>query len=562
MRKIGLAAMAVALAACGVEGGSPEPGAGPPPAASYRCDGTTDATLRAWAAEGFSGSVAIATRGEFTCLAAYGRADEATGTPNTVDTVFSIGSVTKAFTAAAALRLVDEGALSLDTRVRSIVPEITSTVGDATVLQLMQHVSGLNGSHSDGDYEPFGREEAIAAIAAMEPVSAPGASYLYSNAGYTLLALIVEEASGTGFRDYLASHVLRLPDGDVAGGFWNGEPRAPEPRAVGYHDDGSPGQRGDFLGPHWGIEGNGGLAMSTRELASWTHALFTGRIVAPASVDLVSGPGHDLGEGRSETPGWGRHDGAGTPVIATAGGGGDDGQNAVVAWLPEREQVVAMASNRPELSAEQVLQQLLPAMIAGDPLPAPERGTGDSGPADPAVAGTYRLDGGDVFEVRTDGDRLVLSASGADAVAALLPPRPGTSDHELRAHEERVLALLAGRGQEGRAERAAIESELGPVSRISLAGTVVGDDELRTYVTVDAGGRSVLGWYAVNAAGGIEGSQLPSDPPSLRFVPAGEGRYRPHDPTGTGPDVTVRFDGAQLVVDGAGGTATATRAAG
>jgi CubicO group peptidase (beta-lactamase class C family) len=562
MRKIVVAAMVVALAACGVDRGSSDPGVGPPPTASERCDGATDATLRAWAAEGFSGSVAIATRGGFTCLAAYGRADAATGAPNTVDTVFSIGSVTKAFTAAAALRLVDAGALSLDTRVRSIFPEITSTVGDATVLQLMQHTSGLNGSHSHGDYEPFGREEAIAAIAAMEPEFAPGTSYLYSNAGYTLLALIVEEASGAGFRGYLASHVLRLPDGDVAGGFWNGEPRAPEPRAVGYHDDGSPGQRGDFPGPHWGIEGNGGLAMTTRELASWTHALFTGRIVAPASVDLVSGPGHDLGEGRSETPGWGRYDGAGTPVIATAGGGGEDGQSAVVAWLPERELVVAMASNRPELSAEQLLQQFAPALVAGAPLPAPEPPARDSGPADPALAGRYRLDGGGTLDVRTDGNGLVISASGADAIAALLPPHPGTSHDELRAHEERVLALLAGRNQEGRAERAAIESELGPVGRASPAGTVVDDGELRTYVTIEAGGRSVLGWYAVNTEGGIEEAQRPADPPSLRFEPAGDGRYRPDDPTRTGPDVTVRFEGTRLVVLGPGGTATATRAAG
>src|SRR3712207_8709006 len=58
-----------------------------------------------------------------------------------------------------------------------------------SVLQLMQHTSGLNGSHG-ADHEPLGREEAVAAIAAVEPAFAPGTGYVYTNAGYTLLALI------------------------------------------------------------------------------------------------------------------------------------------------------------------------------------------------------------------------------------------------------------------------------------------------------------------------------------------------------------------------------------
>ncbi|WP_344748600.1 serine hydrolase, partial [Streptosporangium vulgare] len=58
--------------------------------------------------------------------------------------------------------------------------------------------------------------------------------YLYSNAGYTLLALVVEKASGLSFRAYLASRILRLPGGRGAGGFWDGEPAvaAPGPSAA------------------------------------------------------------------------------------------------------------------------------------------------------------------------------------------------------------------------------------------------------------------------------------------------------------------------------------------
>src|SRR3546814_20068564 len=62
--------------------------------------------------------------------------------------------------------------------------------------------------------------------------------FLYSNAGYTLLALVVEETAGMTYRDQLASEILPLPDGRSAGGFWAGEPAAPGPRAGGYLEDG------------------------------------------------------------------------------------------------------------------------------------------------------------------------------------------------------------------------------------------------------------------------------------------------------------------------------------
>jgi CubicO group peptidase (beta-lactamase class C family) len=69
------------------------------------------APFDAWEAAGYSGTVAISTGGEPVCLAAYGTADART--PNTIDTVYSVGSVTKAFTAAAIFALVDDASLSL-----------------------------------------------------------------------------------------------------------------------------------------------------------------------------------------------------------------------------------------------------------------------------------------------------------------------------------------------------------------------------------------------------------------------------------------------------------------
>ncbi len=247
-----LAAAAVA-AACSsaAEGPGPERAADD---AAPTCDPGLDEAFQAWAEAGFSGSIAVSTGGAPDCLAAYGWGDDTTETPNAADTVFSIGSVSKAVTAAAVLDLVDAGRLSLSDRAGDVVPGLTGPAADATVQQLLLHTSGLTGSHGR-DHEPLGHDEAVTAIGGLELAFEPGSDFLYSNAGYTLLALIVEAVSDESYRDYLASEILPLPDGSVAGGFWDGEPAAPGPRAVGLRRRGSDRGDGRLRGPALGARG-------------------------------------------------------------------------------------------------------------------------------------------------------------------------------------------------------------------------------------------------------------------------------------------------------------------
>ena len=337
-RPIAILLTAAALVAgCGTD--APDaPGARSP---APVCDAELDRAFRAWADAGFSGSVAVTTGGEPDCVAAYGLADRDADRPNTVDTVFAIGSVSKAFTAAAVLDLVDAGRLTLSDRAGDLVPGLTGPAAGVTVEQLLLHTSGLTGSHGQ-DHEPLSRATAVAAIGRLGLAFEPGSDFLYSNAGYTLLALVVEAVSGRPYRDQLAAEILPLPGGDVAGGFWDGEPAAPGPRAVGYGDAGPTDEMGDFGGPHWALAGNGDLAMTMGELADWTHALFTGRIVGPGAVGLLDRLRFDQGDGTAEAPGWVAVNAQayGEPILTTAGGGGDVGHDTVVAWLPESERVV------------------------------------------------------------------------------------------------------------------------------------------------------------------------------------------------------------------------------
>ncbi|MGP4095124.1 serine hydrolase domain-containing protein [Nonomuraea sp. KM90] len=562
MKKL-VAVLAVGLllssAACTEDYPGPESqsiSAGPPPL----CAREMDAAFSSWAKAGFSGSVAISTGDGFDCLAAYGSANDATATPNTVDTVFSIGSITKAFTAAAVFHLVDDGKLALDDRAGKLLPELDGPVANATVEQLLLHTSGLNGTHAN-DTEPMGREAALKAIDGLELAARPGSRYLYSNAGYTLLALIIDKVSGSSYRDYLASHILPLPDGRVAGGYWNGKPAAPAPRALGYLESGEAGESGDFAGPFWAVEGNGGLAMTMKDLVTWTRALFTGKVVSPQSARAIATPGREISEGRAEAWGWVAYDASvyGKPFLATAGGGGDIGHNAVLVWVPEDQMVIAMAANKPKISAEKLLETVGPALALGKPLPVPtvEAGRGDMA----AAAGTYELGTGGSFEVAVRDDHLAVTATGADAVTALFPPPAGISASDLRKHEEQVGALLAGKTQEGRKERAAFERQYGPMGDITLTGTIAHGDEMRTYVTIASGSKLIPGWFSLNAAGGVKAAEIPTKgAATLHFLPSGDDRYHPDDPTGVRPDVTVAFADGRMTVTGPAGSTAATRA--
>ncbi|WP_162181560.1 serine hydrolase domain-containing protein, partial [Glycomyces tenuis] len=277
-------------------------------------------------------------------------------------------SVSKSFTAAAVLDLVDAGALALDDRAGDLVPGLGGPAAEATVEQLLLHTSGLSGSHGD-DHVPLDRDAAIAALSELESSFGPGTGFGYSNSGYTLLALIIDELSGSGYREYMAAEIMRLPGSDGRiGGFWDGEPAPRGDKAVGLVDGAPAASLGDFAGPYWAMEGNGDLAMTASELAAWTAALFEGEVIAPEAVELLTGTVFDQGDGTSEIPGWVALDETayGVPVYTVAGGGGDTGHNAVAVWLPETRRSLAITSNTSEITASELLDAIGPALAAGE----------------------------------------------------------------------------------------------------------------------------------------------------------------------------------------------------
>jgi CubicO group peptidase (beta-lactamase class C family) len=142
--------------------------------------------------------------------------DAASGAPVEPDTVFRIGSMTKCFTAMAVLRLRDEGRLELDDPAEHWVPELRGLrypTGDSpriSIRQLLSHAAGLP------EDDPWGDRQLALDAAAFSTflqrgipfAHTPGVAYAYSNLGFMVLGRVVARASGLGYEDYVAAHLL------------------------------------------------------------------------------------------------------------------------------------------------------------------------------------------------------------------------------------------------------------------------------------------------------------------------------------------------------------------
>jgi CubicO group peptidase (beta-lactamase class C family) len=145
--------------------------------------------------------------------AALGIADGA-GRPVTPDTPFTLGSVSKAFTATAVMQLVEARSLDLNAPVQQYVPWFRvadeAASGRITLAQLLHHTSGLATSWSvDGGQDPGALERRVRELASQQLLFDPGTSYHYTNAGYDTLGFVVQSVSGVPFDRYVEEHIFQ-----------------------------------------------------------------------------------------------------------------------------------------------------------------------------------------------------------------------------------------------------------------------------------------------------------------------------------------------------------------
>ncbi|MEZ5891975.1 MAG: serine hydrolase domain-containing protein [Parvularculaceae bacterium] len=352
------------------------------PASAFAEEGHIDpALIRAYfdrlGENGLSASVLVGEGDRVLLRKSYGLAAENPETPMAPDTLVDIGSLAKQFTATLILMEVEAGVLTLDDPVSEFFPDAPADKRDISIHQLLTHSSGLT-EHSEDDFAPMTKAEALHNIFASELAFEPGSGFEYSNSGYTLLAAIIEAAAGENYTDLVRTKLWRangmrdtgfhgdtlLKKRAVATGYVNGEAQPSPVRD-------SPVQ--------WGVMGNGGVMSTVGDMRKWMVRLASGKVLPREMLDKLWTPYVKRTESESYAYGWRVYD---SPLgRGVWHGGTGSGGNADVAYFPDRELFSIILSNRTDLVVDpdtgQYLKISLPArearialtraIAAGDP---------------------------------------------------------------------------------------------------------------------------------------------------------------------------------------------------
>jgi CubicO group peptidase (beta-lactamase class C family) len=227
--------MAVVAAGCGKA--APAPTVAGPGAAM-------DAYLSNLAAgHTFKGAVLVARGTEVLFSKGYGMADQKAGVPNTPDTLYRIGSVTKQFTALAVLKLQERGKLKVTDRVCRHITPCPPAWEKITVEHLLVHTSGIQDYLGFVDRPSFWMTalspEHLVGLFRNRPTQfPPGFRWQYSNSGYALLGYLIERITGVSYADFLRKQILD-PLGLTATGYDVNRPTS-KAHAVGYIGGSSP----------------------------------------------------------------------------------------------------------------------------------------------------------------------------------------------------------------------------------------------------------------------------------------------------------------------------------
>lgn len=143
---------------------------------------------------------------------AVGVLSTATGVEATLESVFQIGSITKAWTATMVMQLVDDGLIELDEPIRTYLPEFRlsddSAAGTITVRHLLTHQAGFEGDiFTDTGRGDDAIEKFVDLLAEIPQTFAPGTLFSYNNAGYIVLGLLVERLRETTWEQALVERV-------------------------------------------------------------------------------------------------------------------------------------------------------------------------------------------------------------------------------------------------------------------------------------------------------------------------------------------------------------------
>jgi CubicO group peptidase (beta-lactamase class C family) len=250
---------------------------------------TIDAWMRDYTGQVPGASVLVLEGGDAVFQRSYGLADLEAGVASSPTTNYRLASVSKQFTAASVLLLVEDGVLTLDDPVRRWLPTLPVATETITLRHLLSHTSGLI------DYEDLLPPDQARQIHDADVLRLlereyrlyfpAGSDYRYSNSGYALLALVVERASGQRFAAFLQARIFSLL-GMTATLAREDEGPPVTDRVFGYTRVGDRWERTDQSTTS-AVLGDGGIYSSITDLAKWDAAWYDDRLLSAPSRALA-----------------------------------------------------------------------------------------------------------------------------------------------------------------------------------------------------------------------------------------------------------------------------------
>jgi CubicO group peptidase (beta-lactamase class C family) len=370
-----------------------------------------------------SASFAVIRGNDTLAYGAHGLANVEAWRAPTATTIYQIGSITKQFTSAAIMKLVEQGRVELDDDLSKYVPQFPLQGKQVTIRQLLNHTSGIHSYTSSREWpKTWGDEmspDAIVKFVAADTFDfAPGTRYRYNNTGYVLLGMVIEKASGQTYARYLDAQFFK-PLGLRQSSYCPSKTSDPA-FALGY----SKGTvRAQFL--HMSHPFSAGALCSTvGDFVKWQRALDGGKAVSPTSYALMS-TADSLNDGRKINYGFGLVPGVFNGHKTVSHTGGIPGFASAATYVPDDSLSIVVFTNFDGESPQTLVQNLLRVAYGVAPVArgaaaaaqgaAPSLSTADRD----AIVGNYtlQLPGGATLPIRffLDGTRLMAQAQGQEA---------------------------------------------------------------------------------------------------------------------------------------------------
>jgi len=387
--------------------------ASPLPAPGQAAGGDAAARMDAYLAAAhetgrFSGSVLVARGGRILLCKGYGMANYELDVPNTPQTKFRLGSVTKQFTALAILQLEERGKLKVTDTVKKFFPDYPQ--GDRITLHhLLTHTSGIPDITGFPDYVktmmlPSPALQTIERFKKLPLEFTPGEKFAYSNSGYILLGAIIEKVTGRPYEDGLRDNIFRPLGMDDTG--YDHHEIVLKNRASGYEFPGDVMSNTPYLDmsiPH----AAGALYSTVVDLYKWDRALYTDKLLSKADRARMFTPfkgGYAYG--------WMIGEAAGHTTIRHSGG--INGFTTDIGRFPDDDACVILLTNYVTGYTQEVSESVT-GILFGRTIEPPKPLAFVKVPAAvlDTYAGRYRIEGApmDMTIVR-EGDGLVAEVPG------------------------------------------------------------------------------------------------------------------------------------------------------